>query len=179
MTGAERKNQWFRNRYMSGIATFIGYVLFRPRGPANQTGGFLSSIQTIHTILSRHAQFSCSFSSIPLRPVQRSPGVRHGGVKPHGAKERLTLPIVGVHPLRCRGRTEPDELGGVTIKRKKKGGSRDRLVSEKSSSSGIALVTLRNRFVCSPWNYYRRTFAFPNGISRAILWIFFFFWLLS
>jgi len=83
---------------MSGIATFIGYVMFRPRGPANQTGGFLSSIQTIHTILSRHAQFSYSFS-YPSPAVQRS-DVRHSDVKPHEAKERLALPIVGV-PILC------------------------------------------------------------------------------
>lgn len=34
-----------------GIDTLIGYVLFRPRGPANQTSRSLSSIQTIYTIL--------------------------------------------------------------------------------------------------------------------------------
>lgn len=34
-----------------GIDTLIGYVLFRPRSPANQTSRSLSSIQTIYTIL--------------------------------------------------------------------------------------------------------------------------------
>jgi len=68
---------------MSGMATFIGSVLFRPRGPANQTGGFLSSIQTIHTILSRHAQFSCPFP-YPSPAVQRS-SIRHDDVKPNAS----------------------------------------------------------------------------------------------
>lgn len=109
---------------MSGIATFIGYVLFRPRSPANQTGGFLSSIQTIHTILSRHAQFSCSFS-YPSPAVQRY-AIRQSDIKPHEArakaKERLALPIVGPQsfPL-CRFRSAADRIRQpdrwVTIKK--------------------------------------------------------------
>lgn len=132
---------------MSGIATFIGYVLFRPRSPANQTGGFLSSIQTIHTILSRHAQFSCSFS-YPSPAVQRY-AVRQSDVKPHEArakaKERLALPIVGVLPL-CRPRSAADRIRQpdrwVTIK--KMWQNKVRIVWKEFAGMHTVLVTLRN-----------------------------------
>lgn len=61
-----------------GIDTLIGYVLFRPRGPANQTSRSLSSIQTIYTILEPPCS-TCPFP-YPSSTVYRS-GLRLGETK--------------------------------------------------------------------------------------------------
>lgn len=159
MTGAERKNQWFRNRCMSGIATFIGYVLFRPRGPANQTGGFLSSIQTIHTILSRHAQFSCSFSY----PSPAVPAIRYKTRRCKATRGEGTFNVANrrcVHPPRFRDKT--GQTPGVTIKKKRKR-LRDRVRLARRGlvkRYRIVLVTLRkfNFKFCSAWELFLANF---------------------
>lgn len=68
-----------------GIDTLIGYVLFRPRSPANQTSRSLSSIQTIYTILEPPCS-TCPFPYPFLDHIQIWTKTRRNETLSHRAK---------------------------------------------------------------------------------------------